>query len=84
VIRFPMRRVRRIDLKLVDAAGAPLPAGLAIEPEQGAPTIVGLDGFAHLETQAGVNRLRVRLGEGQTCTATFDADTSPGDSVTCR
>jgi len=84
VIRFPMRRVRRIDLKLVDAAGAPLPAGLAIEPEQGVPTIVGLDGFAHLETHAGVNRLRVRLGGGQTCTATFDAGASPGDSVTCR
>jgi outer membrane usher protein len=84
IVRFPMRQVRRVDLKLVDAAGAPLAAGLTVEPEQGTPTIVGLDGFAHLEAHAGVNRLRVRLDGGESCAAMFDADARPGDRVTCR
>ncbi|MFC6301145.1 fimbria/pilus outer membrane usher protein [Pseudomonas sp. CCM 7893] len=75
VLEFPVRRVIAASITLVDAQHQDLPLGSLVQHEQsGAQAVVGWDGLVYLEGLAAHNTLRVTVGEGHTCQATFDLD----------
>ncbi|XVO85424.1 fimbria/pilus outer membrane usher protein [Pseudomonas palleroniana] len=77
LLEFPMRRVLSASITLVDAQHAELPLGSQVRHEQsGALAVVGWDGLVYLENLAAHNTLQVTLGNGQTCQARFELDTT--------
>ncbi|UOK40765.1 fimbrial biogenesis outer membrane usher protein [Pseudomonas palleroniana] len=77
LLEFPMRRVLSASITLVDALHAELPLGSQVRHEQsGALAVVGWDGLVYLENLAAHNTLQVTLGNGQTCQARFELDTT--------
>lgn len=75
VLEFPVRRVTAASITLVDAQHQNLPLGSLVKHEQsGAQAVVGWDGLVYLEGLAEHNTLRVTVGEGHTCQATFELD----------
>jgi len=83
VIRFPIQFSHGALLKLVDAAGLPLPIGsTAALLGSSALAPVGYDGEAYLENLSAHNRLSVALPNGKRCTAAFDYKAVSGDIPT--
>ncbi|MHC8338910.1 fimbria/pilus outer membrane usher protein [Pseudomonas sp. HLT2-19-2] len=75
VLEFPVRRVIAASITLVDAQHQDLPLSSLVQHEQsGAQAVVGWDGLVYLESLAEHNTLRVTVGEGHTCQATFELD----------
>lgn len=75
VLEFPVRRVIAASITLVDAQHQDLPLGSQVQHElSGAQAVVGWDGLVYLEGLAEHNTLRVTVGEGHTCQATFELD----------
>lgn len=85
VVDFGVRQVSDAALvTLVDAAGQPLPAGVAVSvPGQNEPFLVGYDGQVYLEgLKAGAeNEVTVDLGEDRACKARFRFTPKPGEMV---
>ncbi|GKT23181.1 fimbria/pilus outer membrane usher protein [Acidovorax sp. SUPP3334] len=72
LVRLPVMRMRTATITLVDASGAPLPAGAAVVHEQGnVPTVVGWDGVVYLTALQARNTLVARLPDGGVCRAAF-------------
>jgi len=83
VIRFPIQLSHGALLKLVDAAGLPLPLGSTVTLlGSNALAPVGYDGQAYIERLSARNRIAVELPSGKHCTAMFDYKPSPGDIPT--
>jgi outer membrane usher protein len=83
VIRFPIQFSHGALLKLVDAAGLPIPLGsTATLLGSSAVVPVGYDGEAYLEGLSTHNRITVALANGTRCTAAFDYKPVPGDIPT--
>ncbi|MGA3129621.1 MAG: fimbria/pilus outer membrane usher protein [Terracidiphilus sp.] len=83
VIRFPIQFSHGALLKLVDAAGLPIPLGsTATLLGSSAVVPVGYDGEAYLEGLSTHNRITVALANGKRCTAAFDYKAIPGDIPT--
>jgi outer membrane usher protein len=77
LLEFPVRRVIAASITLVDAQHQELPLGSQVRHEQsGGLAVVGWDGLVYLENLTAHNTLQVTVGDGQTCQATFDLDTS--------
>jgi len=77
LLEFPVRRVLAASITLVDAQHQDLPLGSQVRHEQsGALAVVGWDGLVYLENLAAHNTLQVTVGDGQTCQATFELDTT--------
>ena len=93
-VAFPVRRQSSARLRLVDAAGRPLPLGSTLqrltgEAEAGPPLPVGYDGEAFVTGLATENRILLRLPDGSTCRAEFRFQPEEGgmpliDPVPCR
>ncbi|ONG46851.1 hypothetical protein BKE38_24865 [Pseudoroseomonas deserti] len=79
VVRFPVTRSAAARLRLVDAAGKPLPLGSIATPEGGAPLPVGYDGEVFVTALQPRNRLTVALPEGGGCRVAFDFTPTPGE-----
>ena len=72
VVRFPIQFSHAALLKLVDAAGLPLPLGsTATLRANGAVFPVGYDGDAYVEGLSPRNELTVELPNGRHCTIAF-------------
>lgn len=71
VVRFGIAPLRAASLRLVDAAGTPLPTGSALQLEGGNSSIVGYDGEAYVEGLGDHNRVSVDTPTGP-CRASFD------------
>ncbi|MGU3305493.1 fimbria/pilus outer membrane usher protein [Pseudomonas sp. M5A4_2d] len=77
LLEFPVRRVLAASITLVDAQHQDLPLGSQVRHEQsGALAVVGWDGLVYLENLVAHNTLQVTVGDGQTCQATFELDTT--------
>ncbi|MGU9825546.1 fimbria/pilus outer membrane usher protein [Pseudomonas sp. LF242] len=77
LLEFPVRQVLAASITLVDAQHQDLPLGSQVRHEQsGALAVVGWDGLVYLENLAAHNTLQVTVGDGQTCQATFELDTT--------
>ncbi|OIN45536.1 fimbria/pilus outer membrane usher protein [Pseudomonas costantinii] len=77
LLEFPVRRVIAASITLVDAKHQDLPLGSQVRHEQsGALAVVGWDGLVYLENLVAHNTLQVTVGNGQTCQATFELDTT--------
>lgn len=73
VVRFPVIVSHAALLRLVDAAGNPLPLGTSVTLlATGAVFPVGYDGAAYVENLAAHNELEVALENGRGCAVTFD------------
>ncbi len=85
VVDFGVRQASDAALvTLVDAAGQPLPAGVAVSVAgQDEPFLVGYDGQVYLEgLKAGAeNAVTVDLGDGRSCMARFRFTPKPGEMV---
>jgi outer membrane usher protein len=80
VLRFPIEAIVATTIKLVDAAGQPLPLGQAVtHQESGQTAIVGWDGIIYLEGLRPRNTLVVRTGPDTVCRASFDVKISGGE-----
>jgi outer membrane usher protein len=80
VVRFPIRFSHGALLRLVDAAGAPIPLGsVATLRATGAVFPVGYDGEVYVENLSPRNELTVERAEGQRCTFAVDYRPLPGD-----
>lgn len=83
VIKFPMRFSYGALLRLVDAAGAPLPLGsTATLLATGTAYPVGYDGEAYVENLSPHNEMTVKLPNGRACAASFDYKRIPGELLT--
>jgi outer membrane usher protein len=83
VIRFPIQFSHGALLKLVDAAGLPLPLGsTATLLGSNAVVPIGYDGEAYIEGLSAHNRIAVQLANGKHCAAAFDYKPVPGDIPT--
>ncbi|WP_409300928.1 fimbria/pilus outer membrane usher protein [Pseudomonas sp. KCJK8993] len=75
LLDFPMRTVVAASISLVDEQGSPLPLGSRAEHlASGQQAIVGWDGQVYFEDLQADNQLRVRLGDGGLCQASFRLD----------
>jgi outer membrane usher protein len=83
VIRFPIQFSHGALLKLVDAAGLPIPLGSSVTLLGSSAAVpVGYDGEAYLEGLSSHNRIAIRLESGKHCAAAFDYKPVPGDIPT--
>lgn len=65
LVRFPIETYEAANVILVDAAGKPLPVGVALtHRESGKRGMVGFDGLAFVDDLKKHNHLDVELGEG--------------------
>jgi outer membrane usher protein len=72
VVKFPIHTSHGALLRLVDAAGRPLPVGSAAELQAtGTSVPVGYDGEAYIEGLSPHNQLTVQLLSGERCVARF-------------
>ena len=80
VVNFKIKRIRAALLRLVDAAGAPIPVGatVQVEPDPGLVP-VGFDGEAYVQGLPPHARVRVVLANGAHCTIAFDYVVRPGE-----
>jgi len=78
LLDFPVSRVVAATVRLHDAVGNPLPVGAAVAANGRSGAYVGWDGIAYIENLQSRNRLAVTLPDGQTCNASFDLVTTPG------
>ena len=67
VVDFAARRVRSAVLKLVDAAGKPIPTGYVVQLANGRQGMVGYDGEAYLEDVDQSNTGRIDRGIDGVC-----------------
>jgi outer membrane usher protein len=80
VVRFPIQFSHAALLKLVDAAGLPVPLGSAgTLRATGALVPIGYDGDAYVEGLSAHNELNVELPNGHHCTVAFDYTPAPGE-----
>jgi outer membrane usher protein len=84
VVQFDIRTSHGALLRLVDAAGAPLPVGgAATLAGTGATVPIGYDGEAFVtDLVPHSNRLDVQLADGRRCVAVFDYRAAPGEIPT--
>lgn len=73
VVKFPVKVSHGALLRLVDAAGSPLPLGTtATLLATGVTVPVGYDGEAYLEDLSAHNQITVERADGHRCTVAFD------------
>lgn len=71
ILRFPMRQVLSVSVKLVDPSGNILPVGSLARLSGGQESYVGMDGLAYFEDITGGSQISVSLPNGQHCIATL-------------
>jgi outer membrane usher protein len=80
VVRFPIQFSHAALLKLVDAAGVPVPLGSAATLlGTGALIPIGYDGDAYVEGLSSHNELNVELPNGHHCSVAFNYTQAPGE-----
>ncbi len=80
VVRFPVHASHGAVLRLVDAAGRPLPVGsTATLRATDAAAAVGYDGQAYVEGLSAHNTVAVEQPDGRRCTVAFDYAPAAGD-----
>lgn len=83
VVRFPVKISHGALLRLVDAAGAPLPLGSTAKLRAtGTIVPVGFEGDAYVEDLQLHNDLVVEQPDGQRCSVAFDYRPVPGEIPT--
>jgi outer membrane usher protein len=83
VVKFPVQISHGALLRLVDAAGAPVPVGsVATLQATGVAVPVGFDGEAYVLDLDPHNELTVELPDGQHCGIAFDYRPVPGELPT--
>jgi len=83
VVKFPVRVSRGALLRLVDAAGTPLPVGsTATLRSTGVTVPVGYDGDAYIENLGPHNDVAVEHLNGRRCAVAFDYHPVPGQIPT--
>lgn len=82
VVRFGLEVVRAASIRLVDAAGQPLPLGsrVTVNGEAGAGAVVGYDGLVYLERLAETNTLSVQSSQGH-CRVSLQWQPDPTGSL---
>ncbi|MDV3456161.1 fimbria/pilus outer membrane usher protein [Sphingomonas sp. HF-S4] len=71
VVRFPIERARSVRVRLVDAAGAPLPVGSLAQTQGGEATPIGYDGELYLEMPGAQATVTTTMPGGITCRTTL-------------
>ncbi|MCR0982681.1 fimbria/pilus outer membrane usher protein [Roseomonas populi] len=71
VVRFPISRGASARVRLVDAAGKPLPLGSIALPTEGERLPVGYDGEVFMTRLQPSNSVEVQLPDGGSCQARF-------------
>jgi outer membrane usher protein len=80
VVKFPIQFSHAALVKLIDAAGEPMPLGSAATLlATGAIVSVGYDGDAYIEGLSPHNELTVKRPNGRYCTVAFEYEPVPGD-----
>lgn len=83
VVKFPVKISHGALLRLVDAAGRPLPLGSVVTlTATGVAVSLGYDGEAYAEDLQAHNEVRVQRPDGRECVARFDYRPTPGDIPT--
>jgi outer membrane usher protein len=83
IVRFSIKLSHGALVRLVDEAGAAVPAGsTATLRATGVAVPVGYDGEAYVEDLGARDELNVELPDGRHCTTTFEYHPLPGDIPT--
>lgn len=76
-VHFAIERMVQARGRLIDANGAPLPAGAKVLINEVTETFIGWDGLLFVENVRSHNVLKVLIPEGASCSAIFEAPAAP-------